>query len=342
MALAAIEEMEVFAQRWWPWAERLAVGDQQLSVLGDGAEWIWDHAEWQFPNRQEVLDIFHSSEHLSALAKAGCGEGTTEATRWLKESRLALLERGYEGLCAYVASSATWVANRAGLEGAAAEELNYFCGHRSRLAYAERLRQGQPALFFDRSKSQSAIAAAPRQDDAHRVLALVVGKRAQKAIDRPAKLTVRRRLRDAKFSVPDSQRCIRRDDPDRVWCRECAILCLSDLHLRMPTQQFDKHAFVMRIEMLDEHEGQAAVRRHIREECLKGFKTSSGGANPDDESACWRVGNGSRWRSFHRARGFCSRRVVLPLTFSRANHALAIPQPPSMRRTYMLRARIIS
>lgn len=145
VAFAAIEEIELFAPRWWPWAERLGVEDQdRLSVLGDGAEWIWEHAEVQFPNREEVLDIFHAGEHLSELAKAGCGEGTTEAARWLKEARSALLERGYDGLCAYVASSTEWVPNRAGLEAAASGELNYFCGHRGRLNYAQRLRNGQP------------------------------------------------------------------------------------------------------------------------------------------------------------------------------------------------------
>ena len=144
VALAAIEEIERFAARWWPWAERLGAGGQKVSVLGDGAEWIWEHAEREFPDRQEVLDIFHAGEHLSDLAKAGCGEGTAEAAHWLKEARRALLASGYAGLCAYVVGSAAWVPDRAALEAAAPGELNYFCGHRSRLGYAERLGQGLP------------------------------------------------------------------------------------------------------------------------------------------------------------------------------------------------------
>jgi hypothetical protein len=144
VAFAAISEIEAFAPSWSWWAQRLGLGQQRLSVLGDGADWIWEHAEMQFPCWRGVLDIFHSSEWLSKAAKAGCGEGTAEAARWLKEARLALLRDGYVGLCEYVQASASWVPDRAGLEGAAAEVLNYFCGHRDRLNYALRLRQGQP------------------------------------------------------------------------------------------------------------------------------------------------------------------------------------------------------
>ncbi len=132
-AFAAIEEIEAFASRWWPWAERLGLGEQRLSVLGDGAEWIWEHAEVQFADWSGTLDIYHSGEWLAKAAKAGCGEGAPEAARWLSESRLALLRDGYLGLCEYVRQSVSWVPNRVGLEEAAPAVLNYFCGHRERL-----------------------------------------------------------------------------------------------------------------------------------------------------------------------------------------------------------------
>jgi hypothetical protein len=143
-AFAAIAAIEAFAPLWWPWAERLGLGEERLSVLGDGADWIWDHAELQFADWQGTLDIYHAGEWLAKAAQAGCGEGTPEAARWLKEARLALLRDGYVGLCEYAQDSAGWVPNRAGLEAAAPAVLNYFCGHRDRLNYALRLRRGQP------------------------------------------------------------------------------------------------------------------------------------------------------------------------------------------------------
>jgi hypothetical protein len=143
-AFAAIAEIDAFAPGWWAWADALGLGQGRLSVLGDGAEWIWDHAELQFVNWVGLLDIYHASEWLAEAAKAGCGEGTAEAARWLEESRLALLRDGYAGLCEHVQASAAWVPDRPGLEGAAPGLLNYFCGHRDRLNYAVRLRRGQP------------------------------------------------------------------------------------------------------------------------------------------------------------------------------------------------------
>jgi hypothetical protein len=143
-AFAAIEEIGTFSPRWRTWAEALGMGQQRLHVLGDGAEWIWDHAALRFDAWMGTLDIFHAGEWLSKAAKAGCGEGTAEAARWLQEARLALLRDGYAGLCAYWQQSVEWVPNRAGLEGATAAVLNYFCGHRDRLNYALRLRQGLP------------------------------------------------------------------------------------------------------------------------------------------------------------------------------------------------------
>jgi len=144
LAFAAIEEITAFAPRWWPWAERLGLGQQRLSVLGDGAAWIWDHAALHFPNWKGILDIYHAGEWLAKAAKAGCGEGTEAATRWLREARLALLRDGYVGLCEYLQASTAWVPFRARLEEAAPAVVNYFCGHRDRLNYALRLRRGEP------------------------------------------------------------------------------------------------------------------------------------------------------------------------------------------------------
>jgi len=144
LAFAAIEEIAEFSPRWRAWAKRLGLLSEQVSVLGDGADWIWDHAALRFDDWKGTLDVFHAGEWLARLAKAGCGEGTPQAARWLKEARQALLEDGYAGLCEYLGRSASWVPDRAKLEAAAPEVLNYFCGHKDRLSYALRLRQGLP------------------------------------------------------------------------------------------------------------------------------------------------------------------------------------------------------
>ena len=59
-AFAAIEEIGGFSPRWSGWAERLGLRDKRLSVLGDGADWIWDHAALRFDDWRGTLDIFHA------------------------------------------------------------------------------------------------------------------------------------------------------------------------------------------------------------------------------------------------------------------------------------------
>ncbi len=48
-AFAAIETIDDFAPRWKGWAARLEIEDlSTITVLGDGAEWIWNAATRQF------------------------------------------------------------------------------------------------------------------------------------------------------------------------------------------------------------------------------------------------------------------------------------------------------
>jgi hypothetical protein len=42
---------------------------RQLTVLGDGAAWIWTIAAAQFPEATQVVDLFHAREHLHDLAR---------------------------------------------------------------------------------------------------------------------------------------------------------------------------------------------------------------------------------------------------------------------------------
>ena len=50
-------------------------------VIGDGAEWIWNLADEHFPNAIQVVDLFHSKQRLSELARLLFGGGEMEAWR---------------------------------------------------------------------------------------------------------------------------------------------------------------------------------------------------------------------------------------------------------------------
>ena len=75
--LRAVADCEAFSARWGPRAPALGIDPAgPLTVLGDGAEWIWSAGGGQFPAAAQVLDIFHASQHLAAAAAALHGEGT--------------------------------------------------------------------------------------------------------------------------------------------------------------------------------------------------------------------------------------------------------------------------
>jgi hypothetical protein len=62
----------------------------RLCVVADGAAWIWNRAQEVFPKAKQVLDYYHCSEHLHALASAQYGKGTIKAIEWAQASLLRL------------------------------------------------------------------------------------------------------------------------------------------------------------------------------------------------------------------------------------------------------------
>lgn len=142
VAYARLEPCEAFAARWGRWAEGLGLDPASPpTVLGDGAEWIWNAAEERFPLAEGVLDIFHASQHVGAAADALFGEGTAESAAWLEAGRRRLLERGWAGLMDQVGATPepATPAGRAALDGM----VGYFAKHVGRLGYADRLRAGR-------------------------------------------------------------------------------------------------------------------------------------------------------------------------------------------------------
>ena len=61
-------------------ADRLGVtAAADVTVLGDGAEWIWNLAADVLPQAAGVLDVYHAAEHIAAAAAGRLGDGTAEA-----------------------------------------------------------------------------------------------------------------------------------------------------------------------------------------------------------------------------------------------------------------------
>jgi hypothetical protein len=143
-AFAAVEESQTFARRWGATAQRLGVNplSADVTVLGDGADWIWNRAAEQFPNAAGVLDAFHAAEHIADASKAYLGEGPV-AQEQSQRGRDRLLSDGYAGLVEWLGELQACPLP-AGADGAAlGAMMNYFAGHQERLNYAVRLHRGQ-------------------------------------------------------------------------------------------------------------------------------------------------------------------------------------------------------
>jgi hypothetical protein len=141
VAFARVEEAEEFGKRLGDWTERLQIDTSEVSVLGDGAEWIWNLSERHVPGARHCLDVYHGSEHLSDAGKAVFGVQSEEAKGWLEGARMGLLKDGWWGLCEQVGKT---LGEQGGPAREAMEEvLGYFSKHTTRLGYCARLYAGQ-------------------------------------------------------------------------------------------------------------------------------------------------------------------------------------------------------
>jgi hypothetical protein len=72
---------------------------RQLTILGDGAAWIWNIATDKFPEATQIVDLFHAREHLSDLARSLEFMLGDRKQEWL-QARLEDLDYGdIDGIC---------------------------------------------------------------------------------------------------------------------------------------------------------------------------------------------------------------------------------------------------
>ena len=66
---------------------------RQLTILGDGAHWIWNLASEHFPEATQIVDLYHAREHLHELGKCLAFMLGDTSSDWLAE-RSAELDAG--------------------------------------------------------------------------------------------------------------------------------------------------------------------------------------------------------------------------------------------------------
>lgn len=140
IAFAAIECSDRFGSRWKAWRKRLGLADtSSITVLADGAKWIWDEQRQHLPGADGVLDIFHAVEHLAATSRV-LYEDSAKASSWLETARVALLKDGYFGIYQLCQAEKTVTPEQA---VAVDQLLSYLAPHEQHLHFAQRLEQGR-------------------------------------------------------------------------------------------------------------------------------------------------------------------------------------------------------
>jgi hypothetical protein len=140
--VAAIEEAGEFSGRVRREADRLgATTAGDATVLGDGAEWVWNLADEVLPQAEGVLDVFHAAEHIGDAARAIWPAPEAAAPR--REAGVAaLLAEGKPGVERWIGG--LFAELPGGCDGEPLRELAaYLAGHPTRLNYAGRLARGR-------------------------------------------------------------------------------------------------------------------------------------------------------------------------------------------------------
>jgi len=104
---------------------------RQMTIIGDGAAWIWGIATAKFPEATQVVDLFHAREHLHSLARSLEFMLGDRKDDWLA-ARLEDLDYGYiDGIAAAVRQYPLDGVKKDEVE----KELGYFLNNAPRMRY---------------------------------------------------------------------------------------------------------------------------------------------------------------------------------------------------------------
>lgn len=136
----AIEDSGEFARRIY--AAALAHGwdrAEKKVVLGDGAPWIWNLAELQFPGAIQIVDLYHARQHLWGLAALLYPNAEAQQRRWAMGQQHRLDQGHVDKVVKTLHSLA---ADSGDLRPKIDTEADYFQRNRERMRYPEYRDQG--------------------------------------------------------------------------------------------------------------------------------------------------------------------------------------------------------
>ncbi len=150
VAWAAIASSGLVGASWRRMLDHLGLaGCPRLSVLADGARWIWDEAAKRFlavVNVEWVVDVYHVAEHVHAAGQQMFGRGTPAARDWGERQLADLIRLEGPRFIEHLERERADLSNGGGDPRVAALDglIGYLSANRDSLWYRTRLAAGLP------------------------------------------------------------------------------------------------------------------------------------------------------------------------------------------------------
>ena len=111
----------------------------QTIVIGDGAHWIWEMAQEQFPDSIEILDFFHLSEYVGKVAKLAYPKNEQKQKDWVSIQQNLLKQSQWKTV---ILHSSQLKRKKQDLIKAISDLERYLTNNQSRIDYQSYLKAG--------------------------------------------------------------------------------------------------------------------------------------------------------------------------------------------------------
>jgi hypothetical protein len=136
----AIEGADTFGWRVYKEAKRRGMDwAKEVSVLGDGAPWIWNIADEHFHGAAQIVDLYHAREHCWSAGRACYGQDKEKLHQWVESRRMELDDGRVEDVIRAIGQ----LSSLPGCNKEVCErETGYFEKNKKRMRYAEFRKRG--------------------------------------------------------------------------------------------------------------------------------------------------------------------------------------------------------
>jgi hypothetical protein len=135
-----IETAEEFGDRLYDEAlSRGLESAQTVCVIGDGATWIWNIADFHFKGAIQIIDLFHAREHYWNVAKKILSGDNQTLKKWTKKRRKELDSGKVEKVIEAIKQMSPATEEEKEI---VEKEINYFEKNKERMRYKAFRQQG--------------------------------------------------------------------------------------------------------------------------------------------------------------------------------------------------------